>query len=847
MPLVSSPYCFGKDLKMQKIQLLESKDPEGKEWDVVLIEEGKSSNKHPLTGLNYYYTAEAIESAPEVFEGAPAYFFEFKGGLKDHLPTQLSEIASRLIKNIAGFYKDVRTETVNEKKRAVARLHLGENVKEIWGLLKNAWQKGVRNLLGLSINAGGDTKPEYINGEYVQAVKKLGRLEVKGEEVPPSTDLVTFPAMGGRLIALRASNQGGNEMFDKEYVGSIELLLKGVDEKLMEGKDLSAMSEDEIIGLLNEAAGEFQKPTIEARNMKAAITKITELVSKKHRQEAVDAIKQLLSGNALFASIMAKGANNNNDEEEEEKKKKKKEEEEKAKYGEMKESYAALQESLKQTQHLLCEGMLTQIDSCKLPAASKGHLRESFTAMLNEGHFYTPQDIQKRIEKEQAYVAQLSDSGEVTGLGGKVEVGADSWELLQCGVDGMLEGVPQKTKSGKLVPPFQSIKQAFAEWEHMKHGTPFSIYNVIPELVLHESASYVDTTFPYNPEFWHPGDFKRLKERLSEAISPTTWGYVLGDSIRRKMIRDFSSEELQQWRAVVNPADILPLQDYRTMRFVKYGGFGTLPTVEAGGTYQELTDPGNKEETKTPTKRGGFVSLFEETIRNDDIQAIRRIPIQLAEEAGQCLYKAVLDWFYNSSLKMADGYPIGYDRSAVLECGVLSGHKNLATSTDYAFTTPALDAMNGVMVAAHPEGSLSKYIGVGNQIKNILCSPHQLGLAKKLNTSDHYVYPVVGVASGSTDHEPHTTANIWKDMLNIIPVNYWASGKWCVTADPAKVPIIGVGFLDGRQEPQLFVQDQPTQGSVFTADKITYKIKFVFLTVALSCKGVFIATTAMAV
>jgi len=37
-----------------------------------------------------------------------------------------------------------------------------------------------------------------------------------------------------------------------------------------------------------------------------------------------------------------------------------------------------------------------------------------------------------------------------------------------------------------------------------------------------------------------------------------------------------------------------------------------------------------------------------------------------------------------------------------------------------------------------------------------------------------------------------------------------------------------MGFLGGRQEPEFFTQDQPQNGSVFTADKISYKIRHVY-------------------
>ena len=39
---------------------------------------------------------------------------------------------------------------------------------------------------------------------------------------------------------------------------------------------------------------------------------------------------------------------------------------------------------------------------------------------------------------------------------------------------------------------------------------------------------------------------------------------------------------------------------------------------------------------------------------------------------------------------------------------------------------------------------------------------------------------------------------------------------------------IGMVFLDGNEEPELFVQDNPTVGSMFSNDKLTYKERFIF-------------------
>lgn len=47
-------------------------------------------------------------------------------------------------------------------------------------------------------------------------------------------------------------------------------------------------------------------------------------------------------------------------------------------------------------------------------------------------------------------------------------------------------------------------------------------------------------------------------------------------------------------------------------------------------------------------------------------------------------------------------------------------------------------------------------------------------------------------------------------------------------ADPAQIESMELGFLNGREEPELIVQDQPSRESVFTNDAISWKVRHVF-------------------
>ena len=83
------------------------------------------------------------------------------------------------------------------------------------------------------------------------------------------------------------------------------------------------------------------------------------------------------------------------------------------------------------------------------------------------------------------------------------------------------------------------------------------------------------------------------------------------------------------------------------------------------------------------------------------------------------------------------------------------------------------------------------------------------------------------VKVGSTERE--TIINFVGKLGLTHVENPWTTdlNDWFLLGDK-RFPGIEIGFLGGRQAPEIFIQDQPAIGSVLTADKITYKVRYVF-------------------
>ena len=60
---------------------------------------------------------------------------------------------------------------------------------------------------------------------------------------------------------------------------------------------------------------------------------------------------------------------------------------------------------------------------------------------------------------------------------------------------------------------------------------------------------------------------------------------------------------------------------------------------------------------------------------------------------------------------------------------------------------------------------------------------------------------------------------------------------WCVIADTSMCPTIEIGFYQGQDTPSLFTQSDPNFGTVFNADKISYKIRHIYSGAVLDYRG----------
>lgn len=289
----------------------------------------------------------------------------------------------------------------------------------------------------------------------------------------------------------------------------------------------------------------------------------------------------------------------------------------------------------------------------------------------------------------------------------------------------------------------------------------------------------------------------RLREcdqsRMVESLGSASLGEVLGDSVTRRMLSEYrAAVDFDGWRQI---ASVVPVSDFRVQHRTRWGGYGDLPTVAEGADYQPLSTPGDEEATYKAGKKGGTEDITLEMIKNDDVGLIRRIPVKLSRAAKRTLAKFVFDFLRSN--------PLIYDAKALFH----ADHANLFTG-----------ALSKSELAAHRLAML-KQTELGSNDR-IGIAPSRLMVPADLQET------AVDLFKLSTNNEKTFIQAL---TMNIIPVWYWTDANdWCTAADPADMPGIELGFLDGKEEPELFVQDTPNVGSMFAADKLTYKIRHIY-------------------
>lgn len=419
------------------------------------------------------------------------------------------------------------------------------------------------------------------------------------------------------------------------------------------------------------------------------------------------------------------------------------------------------------------------LQASKLPELAQKRIRDRFTGRAAEDA-----EIQTAIDAERDYLAKLAPS-RVAGLGGErdgagLRVGAGSIEKLQAGLD----------RSFGLEP----------ENADLKGIRPLGLRKLYDEITMGHDP---DVTGVISAE----GQQAMLQADFSNATLPR----VVLNTMNRRLIRDYNEIDYRERELI----SVTSAPDFKTREVIRAGYFGDLPAVNPeAADYAEIAAYTDAYEQYSVGQKGGKVTITRKHIINDDVGAFAKVTGRLGRSARRTFAKFVYG-FFTTNPNMQDG-----------NAWFSVAHANLRT---VALSVAELTAIRLAMYnQTEPDSgeklALSPY--------NLLVPINLEDTALAINTTDKLV--------GSANND----ANRWhryfgQNNERIIVVPFWTDvNDFVVTANPADVDIIEVAFLNGREEPELFIADMPTVGQMFTADKVVIKIRHEYGGVPLDHRGV---------
>lgn len=418
---------------------------------------------------------------------------------------------------------------------------------------------------------------------------------------------------------------------------------------------------------------------------------------------------------------------------------------------------------------LLCEAQLqNSLSKSKLPEIVKEKIKKQFT-----GKIFESKELEDAMKLEQKILAELNPAVIDNG-------GADSLELTRDAVD-----KSEKQLEYMLLSPLAKSKLTEAEKQDYKNNGAGGLYSV--------KEWYRNLTGDYNVTGIKQNGARGL---LSEALVTSDFASIFKNALNKSMVMEYRfSAYNDNWQKLVS--EIVPRQDFKTNTVARMGGYANLPVVNENDAYTAADSPTDEEITYNIRKRGYIETITREMIVNDDLGAIRKIPIRMGQAAARTIYEFVFNLITSNPI-------MDYDGAALFHAS--HGGNLLASALDETSLANARSIMR-----KQTELDSGKKIGI---------KPKYLLVPSEL---DKTAYELTTVAYGLNNPVPafHQTWQI--EPITIAHAS--DANNWYLIADPMEYPTIEIGFLHGKEEPELFVSDLPTQGSYFTNDQVKFKIR----------------------
>ena len=427
-----------------------------------------------------------------------------------------------------------------------------------------------------------------------------------------------------------------------------------------------------------------------------------------------------------------------------------------------------------------------------LPQVSVDRIRSQFT-----GRAFAAEDLDKAIAGEKEYLGKLTATQTNAIPSGSITGGLGSFERACMAADRMF-GLKKEDMVNMAKLQRLDNKRLFEDVRSVQD------YNDFDSVPAFGSIREMYTYFTGDPEVNGRFNRKALAPELRSSmdITSATFTYVLGNTLSRRLVGIYKAMAFLEEKIISIKKSV---KDFRTQEAVLVGGFGDLATVDPeAADYAEIAGVTDEESTYSIGQKGNLLTITRKTIVNDDISIIQRLIDGLGRAARRTHAKYV--WaLITGNANCSDGTAI-----------FTGGHGNLgATALSHATALIAYKAL-----AAMTEKDSGERIGLLSDasIKPNLFGPIDIMETVAQIAEDEYYF--------SANDLTTKVRNPLKGKINgIVNPLMTDTNNWYLLLPPEVIDLIEMGYLNGREEPELFVADGVQSEQVFVADKVRYKIR----------------------
>jgi hypothetical protein len=427
-----------------------------------------------------------------------------------------------------------------------------------------------------------------------------------------------------------------------------------------------------------------------------------------------------------------------------------------------------------------------------LPAVSIERIRSQF-----DGRAFASEDLDKAITAEKDYLAKIHDSQVIVIGAGSISGGLGSFARACMAADkmfglkkqDMIDMAKLRRLDGKAV------------FEDVRSVQDYDGFDDVPSFSsLREMYSYFTGDHEVSGRFNRKALAPELRSSMD--ITSGTFTYVMGNTLGRRLVGIYKAMAFLEEKLISIKKSV---KDFRTQEAVLVGGFPDLATADPeSGDYKEIAGVTDEESSYTVAQKGNILSISRKTIINDDVSIIQRLIDGLGRAARRTHAKYV--WaLITANANCSDGTAM-----------FTAGHGNLgSTALSNATALTAYLAL-GKMT----EKDSGERIGLLSDpsIQPNLFGPIDLITTVQQIAEDDFYF--------SSNDLTTKVRNPLKGKVNgVINPLLTDTNDWFMLLPPEVIDLIEMGYLNGKEDPELFVCDGVQAEQVFVADKIRYKIR----------------------